>query len=58
MLKWGVMKTLKSILLTFLVVLLVFAVAFSLTFYGRSQGWFSGRAPADPTLVKRMFEAL
>jgi len=48
----------RSFVLTILLVLLVFVVAFSATFYARSRGWLKGKAPADSTVIRRMFQSL
>jgi len=48
----------RSFVLTILLVLLVFILAFSATFYARSRGWLKGKAPADPAVIQRMFKAL
>ena len=51
-------RAFKSFVLTILLVLFVFILAFSATFYARSRGWLKGKAPADSTVIRRMFEAL
>ena len=48
----------RTFVLTILFVLLVFILAFSATFYARSRGWLKGKAPADPAVIRRMFQSL
>lgn len=51
-------RAFRSFVLTILLVLLIFILGFSATFYARSRGWIKGKAPADPTVIRRMFQAL
>jgi len=51
-------RSFRSLVLTIGAILLVFILAFSATFYARSRGWFKGKAPADPTVIKQLFKAL
>jgi len=51
-------RAFRSFVLTILLILLVFILSFSATFYARSRGWLTGKAPADPTVIRNMFKAL